>query len=113
MELMNAPIKYICIENPTPLKIVGLPKHTQSIQPYEFGHEFSKKTLLWLKNLPNLTPTDIKENYIPLLPSNTGGKKRGQKYRFSSITQKDSSKTFPGIAKAMAEQWNLINLKKL
>lgn len=105
MELMNAPIEFICIENPTPLKIVGLPQHTQSIQPYQFGHNFSKKTLLWLKNLPNLTPTDIKENYIPLLPSNTGGKKRGQKHRFSSITQKDSSKTFPGIAKAMAEQW--------
>ena len=113
MELMNAPIKYICIENPTPLKIVGLPKHTQSIQPYEYGHEFSKKTLLWLKNLPKLIPTDVKENYIPLLPSNTGGKKRGQKYRFSNISQKDSSKTFSGIAKAMAEQWNLINLKKL
>ena len=50
-------------------------------------------------------PTDIKSNYKPYLPSNTGGKKRGQKYQFVNITQKESSKTFSGVAKAMAEQW--------
>jgi len=60
---------------------------------------------LWLKNLPLLKPTDIKSNYKPYLPSNTGGGKRGQKYHLVSITQKKSSKTFSGIAKAMAEQW--------
>ena len=106
MKLFNSNIKYIAIENPFPLKVVGLPKPTQTIQPYEYGHEFSKKTLLWLKNLPCLKPTDIKENYVPYLPSNTGGKKRGQKYLIKSITQKESSKTFSGVAKAMAEQWN-------
>ena len=49
--LLNAPIEYIAIENPTPLKVVELPKHSQAIQPYEYGHEYSKRTLLWLKNL--------------------------------------------------------------
>jgi len=77
------------------------------VQPYEYGHEYSKKTLLWLKNLPLLKPTDIKENYKPYLPSNTGGAKRGQKFMYKNITQKESSKTFDGIARAMAEQWLL------
>lgn len=105
LKLLNAPIRHIAIENPTPLKVVDLPKQDQAIQPYEYGHEFSKRTLLWLKNLPQLKPTEIKSNYKPYLPSNTGGKKKGQKYHQVSISQKDSSKTFPGIAKAMAEQW--------
>lgn len=106
MKILNSPCKYIAIENPTPLKVVGLPNHSQVIQPYQFGHEFSKRTLLWLKNLPLLKHTDIKENYVPYLPSNTGGKKRGQKATPKSISQKDSSKTFQGIADAMAEQWS-------
>lgn len=105
LQLLNAPIKYIAIENPTPLKVVELPKQDQAIQPYEYGHEFSKRTLLWLKNLPLLKPTDIKSNYKPYLPSNTGGKKRGQKYQFVNISQKERSKTFTGVAKAMAQQW--------
>ena len=105
LELLNAPIEFIAVENPTPLKVVELPKHSQAIQPYEYGHEFSKRTLLWLKNLPLLKPTDIKRNYKPYLPSNTGGKKRGQKYQFVNITQKESSKTFSGVAKALAFQY--------
>lgn len=105
LKLLNAPIDFIAVENPTPLKVVELPKHSQEIQPYEYGHEYSKRTLLWLKNLPLLKSTDIKSNYKPYLPSNTGGKKRGQKYHFTNITQKESSKTFKGIAEAMANQW--------
>jgi hypothetical protein len=105
MKMINAPIKYIAVENPTPLKVVGLPKHTQVIQPYEYGHPFSKRTLLWLKGLPELKPTKIVEDYKPYLPSNTGGGKRGQKATFKSISQKESSKTFSGIAEAMANQW--------
>jgi hypothetical protein len=108
MKLLNAPIKHIAVENPLPLKIVGLPKHTQIIQPYEFGHEYSKKTLLWLKNLPNLIPTNIKSDYKPYLPSNTGGKKKGQKYSIGiAKNAKESSKTFRGIAQAMANQWSI------
>jgi len=105
LELLNAPIEFIAVENPTPLKVVELPKHSQAIQPYEYGHEYSKRTLLWLKNLPPLKPTDIKSNYKPYLPSNTGGKKRGQKYHFVNITQKESSKTFSGVAKALSFQY--------
>ncbi|NVO31225.1 DNA cytosine methyltransferase [Hymenobacter sp. P5342] len=108
MNCLNANIEFIAVENPLPLKVVGLPKETQVIQPYEYGHEYSKRTHLWLKNLPKLKPTDIKENYVPYLPSNTGGAKRGQKATYRNITQKQSSKTFSGIAKAMAEQWSVV-----
>ena len=106
MKMLNAPIKYIAVENPTPLKVVGLPMHTQAVQPYEYGHPYSKRTLLWLKNLQPLNPTEIIENYTPYLPSNTGGKKRGQSYsRGISKNAKESSKTFQGVARAMATQW--------
>ena len=108
MKCLNADIPFIAVENPLPLKVVGLPKETQVIQPYEYGHEYSKRTHLWLKNLPKLKPTDIKQNYVPYLPSNTGGAKRGQKATYKSITQKESSKTFQGVAKAMAEQWSVV-----
>jgi hypothetical protein len=106
MKLLNAPIKYIAVENPTPLKVVGLPPHTQAIQPYEHWHPYSKRTLLWLKNLPLIEPTGIMKEYGPYLPSNTGGKKRGQKAsRGVSKNAKQSSKTFTGIARALAFQW--------
>ncbi len=106
MKLKEAPITHIALENPTPLKVVGLPPYTQSIQPYEFGHPYSKRTLLWLKNLPPLIPTEIVNEYTPYLPSNTGGKKKGQKSsRGIAKNSKESSKTFSGVAHAMAEQW--------
>ena len=93
LKLLNAPIKYIAVENPVPLKVVGLPKYSQAIQPYEYGHPYSKKTLLWIKNLPTLTPTDIVNNYTPYLPSNTGGVNRGQKHsRGVAKNAKESSK---------------------
>lgn len=107
MELYNSDIEYISLENPLPLKVIGLPKYSQIIQPYEFGHPYSKRTLLWLKNLPSLLPTCFVDKHTPYIPSNTGGKKRGQKTHIYHINQKDRSKTFPGIAKAMAEQWEL------
>jgi hypothetical protein len=108
MKLLNANIKLIAVENPFPLKIIELPKYTQIIQPYQFGHPFSKKTLLWLKGLPKLFATGVIEKHIPYLPSNTGGRKRGQKCRTDKDAvrnPKEASKTFSGIAKAMAEQW--------
>ena len=88
MKLLNAPIPYIAVENPTPLKVIELPKQSQAVQPYEYGHPYSKRTLLWLKNLPPLRPTEILSDYKPYLPSNTGGKKRGQKCQFKNISQK-------------------------
>ena len=106
MKLYKAPIKYKAVENPTPIRIFKMPKHTQTIQPYEYGEPYSKRTNLWLVNLPLLQPTKILREYEPYLPSNTGGKKRGQKYKFVSINKIDSSKTFIGISKAMAQQWS-------
>ena len=105
MRLLNYDLEFIAVENPLPSKVYEMPKFTQIVQPYEYGHEFSKRTLLWIKGLPQLKPTDIKTDYKPYLPSNTGGAKRGQKATPKSITQKQSSKTFDGIGKAMAEQW--------
>jgi len=113
MALYNAPINKICVENPISSKIFELPKHTQTIQPYQYGHPFSKNTRLWLKNLSLLKPTSNLKEYKPLLPSNTGGKKRGHKYTFRNITAKESSKTFKGIATAMADQWTNIQSTKI
>lgn len=106
IELLNAPIKRIAIENPTPFRIYELPEPTQVIQPYMFGHPFSKRTLLWLKGLPQLKPTNEIKDFRPYLPSNTGGKKRGQKSNLKGVMDKqEREKTFKGIAAAMAEQW--------
>jgi hypothetical protein len=112
--LCRRDISYIAVENPLPLKIIRLPKPTQIIQPYEYGHSYSKKTLLWLKNLPELEPTNIIKEFTPYLPSNTGGASRGQKHsRGISKNAKESSKTFEGIADAMAKQWGDFIAKQL
>tara|TARA_R110000823_G_scaffold2934_3_gene11666 strand:+ start:4233 stop:4835 length:603 start_codon:yes stop_codon:yes gene_type:complete len=99
MELMNAPIERIAVENPVQSKVFGIRKYDQVIEPYQFGHPFKKKTCLWLKNLPQLVHTDILEKPESTKVAgnwfNKGGKDR----------QKNRSKTFPGIAKAIAEQW--------
>lgn len=114
MKLLEANIPYIAVENPTPLKVFNLPTPSQVIQPYQFGHPYSKRTLLWLKNLPPLVPTNVLKTYTPYLPSNTGGAKRGQKHsRGTARNWKEASRTFDGIAKAMAEQWgSYVQLEK-
>lgn len=107
IQLYNAPIPMVCIENPIG-KLNKLWRYPdQTIQPWQFGHEFSKATCLWLKNLPPLVYTEIVPNWKPFLPSNTGaGKKKGQRSSPGvAKTAKDASRTFLGIAKAMAEQW--------
>lgn len=113
MKLLNANIPMIAVENPFPLKVVRLPQHSQIIQPYEFGHPFSKKTLLWLKGLPNLKATESVSNFKPFLPSNTGGRKRSQSSVIKNVVRnpKMASKTFSGIAKAMAVQWGSVPSK--
>ena len=110
LKLLNADCDRIAIENPRPLKVVGLPKPSQVIQPYQFGHPYSKATCLWLKGLSPLEPTEVLTEYKPYCPSNTGGVSRGQSYnKGGAIRAADDcvnrSKTFDGIAKAMAEQW--------
>ena len=106
MKFYNHKCKHIVIENPLPSKIYNLPKYSQIIQPYEYWHPYSKKTLLWIKWLPNLKPTNVVWDIVPFLPSNTWWKKRGQKAtKWIVNNAKDASKTFSWIAKAMAEQW--------
>jgi hypothetical protein len=106
MAIYNAPAKHIAIENPLPMKIIGLPERSQMIQPYYFGDPYSKRTYLWLKNLPNLVPTNELTKYQPFI--NGGGGRmnkpnyKGKTFASGSVAR---SKTFPGIAKAMAEQW--------
>lgn len=107
MALLNASCDKIAIENPTPMKIVGLPKYSQVIQPYWFGHPFSKRTCLWLKGLPPLFSTEILSWHVPYV--NGGCKDSNGNYRrFQGRKERDQktrSKTFPGIANAMADQW--------
>lgn len=99
MKLYNADCEKICVENPIPSRVFGLPKYSQTVQPYEHGHPFKKKTCFWLKNLPSLQPTnivDVRESTkIAGNWFNKGGKDR----------QKNRAKTFEGIAKAMSQQW--------
>lgn len=106
MAIYNADCKRIAIENPTPMKIIGLPKHTQVIQPWQFGHEWTKRTLLWLKGLPELKPTKIVR---PAMGSWVNGSSAAYKKpdgKHNGMTKAiDRSKTFKGIAEAMAEQW--------
>lgn len=91
LAIYNAHCDKICIENPTPLTICGLPECSQVIQPYWFGEPYSKRTCLWLKGLPPLFGTLIEPEYISWTSIHSSAKLR--------------SKTFPGIAKAMASQW--------
>ncbi len=109
LSLLKANIPKICIENPTPIKIFNLPKNSTFVQPFEFGHPYSKKTLLWLKNLPPLIATNIVGKYETFLPSNTGlGRRKGHKYNIKKIPKnfnKEHSKFWKGIAEAMADQW--------
>lgn len=114
MKFINADCKKICVENPRPLKVIELPKPTQIIQPYEYGHPYSKATCLWLKGLPKLKPTNIIEDYKPYLPSNTSQFAKGKGgSRGVAHNARDASKTFLGVAEAMAIQWgDLTNLLK-
>ena len=108
MHFYNADCPKIAIENPTPMKLCELPQYNQVIQPYQFGHPYSKRTCLWLKGLPPLMSTDIiMEGVTPYV---NGGCKdaHGNYRRFQGRKERDPkirAKTFPGIAKAMAEQW--------
>ena len=107
MQFYNADCPKICIENPTPSLIYELPKQTQTIQPWQFGHPFTKRTNLWLKGLEPLEPTDIVEPERTWCPSGSYSGKHNDKHRgvFARDRARNRSKTFPGIAKAMAEQW--------
>lgn len=108
MMFYNADCPRIAIENPVPSKIFNLPKYSQIIQPYQHGHPYSKKTCLWLKGLPLIEPTNtITENIISWVAGGSKDSKGNPRKNLGTKTRdpKIRSKTFPGIAKAMAEQW--------
>lgn len=97
LDLMNAPISKIAVENPIGIISTCIEKPTQIIQPWQFGHGETKATCLWLKNLPKLQPTNIVSGRHPatwlMSPSPTRGR--------------DRSRTYSGIAHAMAHQWSI------
>lgn len=107
--LMDAPITKIAIENPVSVISSRIRKPDQIVNPYQFGHDASKKTCLWLKNLPPLRPTKFVE------PRVVNGKKRwgnqtdsGQNRLGPSDDRwKIRSETYGGIAEAMADQWGV------
>ncbi len=107
MALYNADCEKICVENPTPSKIYNLPKHTQTIQPWQFGHPYTKRTNLWLKGLTELKATETVEPVATWCPSGSYSHRHGEKHKgmFTTDRARNRSKTFPGVAKAMAEQW--------
>jgi hypothetical protein len=116
MLFYNLDCKHVAIENPMPMNIIGLPKYSQIIQPYMFGDGYSKKTCLWLKNLPplyhNATPNLFDENvthakeYQPYI-NGGGGRLDKPNYKGKTFANgsKKRSKFFQGVADAMAEQW--------
>lgn len=95
MQFANADCSKIAIENPVGIMSTVWKKPDQIIQPWQFGHGETKKTCLWLKGLPPLIPTEIVE----------GREQRIWKMPPSEDRAKNRAKTFPGIARAMAEQW--------
>lgn len=105
--LMNAPIERIAIENPVSVISSRIRKPDQIIQPWWFGHDASKKTCLWLKNLPLLKPTDK-------LPGDDKTRRANQtasgqnKLPPSKDRWKIRSETYAGIANAMAAQWGVL-----
>lgn len=107
MQFLWSSIPLICVENPVPSKVFCLPQYTQSIQPYMFGHPYTKKTCLWLKGLPPLKSTNIVKPVATWCPSGSYSHKHGEQHKgmFTTDRAKNRAKTFPGIAKAMAEQW--------
>lgn len=93
--LLGAPVPHIALENPVSIISTAVRKPDQIIQPWQFGHGETKATCLWLKNLPALQPTNIVE----------GREARIHKMPPGPDRWKERSRTFDGIAKAMAEQW--------
>lgn len=95
--LLNAPIEKIALENPVSIISSRIRKPDQIIQPWQFGHGEVKATCLWLKNLPPLTPTKIVSGRVARVHREAPSPERW----------KNRSRTLPGIARAMVEQWGI------
>jgi site-specific DNA-cytosine methylase len=96
--LLDAPVERIALENPVSVISSRIRKPDQIIQPWQFGHPETKATCLWLKNLPRLTPTNVVEGREARVHREPPGPDRW----------KNRSRTYPGIAAAMASQWGVL-----
>lgn len=107
MKFYNADCDKICVENPIPSKVFEMPPYSQTIQPYQFGHPYTKRTCLWLKGLTDLQPTNEVKPIATWCPSGSYSHKHGEKHRgmFTKDRPRNRAKTFEGVAAAMAEQW--------
>ncbi len=106
MKFINAPAPLIAVENPICIMSSRYRKPDQIINPFQFGHPEQKKTCLWLKGLPKLTETENVYEHMMTLPI----KERTRIHWLGSNKSKERSKTYEGIAEAMAEQWgNFLN----
>lgn len=105
--LMDAPIEKICIENPVSCISSRIRKPDQIIQPYEFGHDASKRTCLWLKGLPPLTPTSFVAGRFVNGKQRWGNQTDSGQNRLGPSEDRAAirSLTYEGIAEAMATQW--------
>ena len=101
MKMIDADCPRIAVENPISIMSTRYRKPDQIINPWQFGHPEQKKTSLWLKNIPTLIATDDVYEEMMRLPE----KERAKIWWMGSNKSKERSKTYPGIAKAMAEQW--------
>lgn len=101
MAMVTAGCEKIAIENPVGIMSTRYRKPNQIINPYQFGHPEQKKTCLWLKGLPTLKETNNVYDYMMTLPV----QQRCRIWYLGSNHSKERSKTYPGIARAMAEQW--------
>lgn len=95
MQMIQAPCPHVCVENPIGIMSTLYRKPAQIIQPWQFGHPETKATCLWLKGLPKLTPTNIVE----------GREARVHKMAPGPNRWKERSRTYEGVALAMASQW--------
>jgi len=112
-KLQEAPISKIAIENPLPFKSVmkEIGRYQQKTDPFEFGEPYRKRTCLWLKNLPELIPTEIVEVKPTGYCIRKTGPRAGKRYNYYYHQGKSSherSRFFEGIATAMAEQWGAL-----
>ena len=103
MKIYNADCPRICIENPVPIQVFGLPHCNQEVEPFYFGVPVTKKTYLWLKGLPFLCPTKV------VKPIYTFTTYPQFKNSFGKYRQRNRSKTFEEVAEAMALSWGKVS----
>lgn len=103
MRLLSSKIPLVCVENPTQHKHAKLPKWTQTIQPWQFGTTETKRTCLWLQGLPPLVET--KNVYEEMMKLPYGQRAKVHFMSPGELREKNRSRTYEGIAQAMADQW--------